>query len=492
MTGRSMSYSCSTRAGDGIAARILAIAEGGQGMRTSRNASLRKPARGARIALAILVSGALLARSADAQEGPGTAVLRGVVFDSTEMKALAGARVAVLGTTAMSDADANGRFELSGIPPGSHAVSFFHTRLQALGVSAPTRQIAFEAGQTVDVELSVPSERTLLMGWCMAEQPGLGFAAVAGVVTDSLTGVPLPRAIVTARVAQRRPGDPDEVETRADESGYYRLCTVPAARTVRLQARFGQSAGTSQMVELAQGDAKLQNLILPLSAQGSLVGTVNDYQSGEPLPGAVVSVMGTKVEQITDSSGGFVLDGLPPGRHLVTTEYLGYGQRTDSVTVFSQETVDIAITMAPQAVEVEGFVVTARTRFGRTRVAVDKHADVFTRAEIEPILSRTQNMGDLLRNMNAPGLSVREMQVTDATGVVVPGLCVEVSRRGGRAASCTQAAIFVNGIMMPNPDQILMNLDPSAIDHIEILGPIDAQFQFGSMAGNGAVLIYTR
>jgi hypothetical protein len=441
---------------------------------------------------AVLLSGISGAGNAVAQEGSETAVLRGTVFDSTEMKVLAGARVAVLGTTAMVETDANGWFELTAVPAGSHAVSFFHKRLQALGVSAPARQIAFGPGETVEVELAVPSEKTLLMGWCMAEQPGPGFAAVAGVVTDSLTGVPLPRAIVTARVDRRRSGDPDEVETRADESGYYRLCTVPAGREVRLQAHFGQNSGTSTVVQVPQGDAKLENLVLLLSAQGSLVGTVHDYQSGEPLNGAVVSVLGTNVEQITDSTGTFVLDGLPPGRHLVTTEYLGYGQRTDSVTVFSQETVDIDIRVAPQAVEVEGLVVTARTRFGRTSVAVDKRVDVFTRAEIEPILARTQNMGDLLRNMNVPGLNVREVRVTDATGVVVPGLCIEVSRRGGRAAECSQAAVFVNGINMPTPDQILMNLDPSAIDRIEILSPIDAQFQYGTIAGNGAVLIYTR
>lgn len=471
---------------------ILDQAEGWKGMRRLKIASLGTVARGARIACAILVSGLLLARGVAAQDDDArTAVLRGVVFDSTEMKALGGARVAVLGTTAMTDADADGRFELSGIPAGKHAVSFFHTRLQALGVSAPSRQISFDAGQTVEVELSVPSERTLLMGWCMAEQPGPGFGAVAGVVTDSLTGVPLPRAIVRARIASRRPGDPEEVETRADEEGYYRLCTVPAGRDVRVQAQFGQSRGSSMVVNVARGDARLQNLRLHLSAQGSLVGTVHDYQSGEPLSGAVISVMGTRAEQITDSTGSFVLNGLPPGRHLVTTEYLGYGQRTDSVTVFSQETVDIDVRMAPQAVEVEGLVVTARTRFGRT-VTANKRQDVFTRAEIEPILARTHSMGDLLRNMNAPGLNVREMQVTDATGVVVPGLCVEVSRRGGQAASCAQAAIFVNGMIMPSPDQILMNLDPSTIDHIEVLGPVDAVFQYGSVAGNGAVLIYTR
>ncbi len=34
--------------------------------------------------------------------------------------------------------------------------------------------------------------------------------------------------------------------------------------------------------------------------------------------------------------------------------------------------------------------------------------------------------------------------------------------------------------------------DPNVIDRIEILSPMDAQFQFGSVAGNGAIAIYTR
>ena len=45
---------------------------------------------------------------------------------------------------------------------------------------------------------------------------------------------------------------------------------------------------------------------------------------------------------------------------------------------------------------------------------------------------------------------------------------------------------------MPYPDQILQSLDPNAIERIEVLSPIDAQFQFGTAAGNGALLIYTR
>lgn len=423
----------------------------------------------------------------------GSAVLTGVVFDSTSMRPLPGARVAVLGTNVLGDADGDGHFSLKGIPEGSYWVSFFHPRLQALGVSPPSRQVAFRSGQATDVVLAVPSDRTLLMGWCMAEQAGPTFGAVAGLVLDSLTGVPLPGAVVEAQLASRRPGDPPPVEVHSDDAGYYRLCTVPAGREVRIQAHFGQSAGRTAMVSVEPRGAEIKDLVLLMSAEGTLVGRVLDFATGAPLAGAQVSVLGTEALRLTDGDGTFVLEKLPPGRHLVATDLLGYQQRTDSVTVFSQETVDIELRLSTEAIQIEGLTVTSRTRFGRTSIANDKRSDVLTRIEIEPMLARVQSMGDLLRNMNAPGLRVSEVMVADASGVAVPGWCVEVSRRTTRSGSgCSQAAVFVNDVLMPYPDQVLTQLTPMSIDRIEVLSPIDATAQFGNAAANGAVLIYTR
>jgi hypothetical protein len=434
---------------------------------------------------------ALSGSAVSAQDQP-TAALAGLVFDSTAMSPLAGARVAVMGTSALGTTDEGGRFLLRDVPEGEYWVSFFHPRLQELGVSAPPRQVNLRGGVTSNAMLAVPSEETLLMGWCLAEQPAAGSAAVAGFVTDSITGVPMPRAIVTAEPISRLPGL-RPVEVRTDDSGYFRICSVRGDVDIKLQAEFGASAGRTVEVYVPAGTARLQDLVLLMSAEGTLSGFVRDYITEQAVSGAEVSVAGTGSSTLTDITGRFILDDLPPGRHLVTTDHLAFEQRTDSVTIFSEETVDIEVRMATEALEVEGLVVTARSRFGRTSLAGDaKRADFLSREEIDVLLPRVAATEDLLRNMNTPGLRIRNVyQVDQITGVMVPTLCIEVSRRSG-GEGCTPAAVTLNDVLIPYPDQFLQDLDPNIIDRIEILSPIDAQFQYGSAAGNGAVAIYTR
>ena len=86
-------------------------------MRRHLERPLREAARTLTLA-AVCLSGVGWASGLGGQEG--TAVLRGVVFDSTRMEPLAGARVAVLGTAAITNADELGRFELTGIPTNAH------------------------------------------------------------------------------------------------------------------------------------------------------------------------------------------------------------------------------------------------------------------------------------------------------------------------------------------------------------------------------------
>ena len=419
----------------------------------------------------------------------GSAMLKGLVFDSTSMKPLGGAKVAVIGTRSATTANDEGRFVLRNIPDGKYWVSFFHPRLQELGVSPPSRRLEFTSGKTLEVVLAVPSERTLLVGWCMAEQGGPGLGAVAGVVTDSITGVRMPRATVVLKPTDG--GNPIQVKT--DDEGYYRVCNAPADRPLVAQAHFGNNSGPRVGLSVAEGDGRIENLRLHMSSPGTLTGIVLDYASGKPVEGARIAVLGTGQEQLTDSTGKFLLDDLPPGRHLVTTEHLAYASHTDSVTIFSEETVNVEVRLTTEPLEVEGLVVTARSRFGKVLQNVGVRADVITRAEIEPLLTRgVQSAGDVLRYMNVPGLNIREIQVQDVGGVIVPGICVEVSRHSAGADQCNQASVFLNDVYMPYPDQILRDLDPQTIERIEILNAIDSAMRFGNLAPKGAVLIYTR
>ena len=443
------------------------------------------------VAFGIGVIGVVVIGPVAAVAQAGTGRLRGVVFDSTAMSPLAGAHVAVLRTSVSGFANDEGYFELHGVPAGRYTVTFFHDRLQELGTGAVPREVVFADGERQEVALTVPSMETLLAAWCLAEGVGPGMAALAGTVSDSITGVPMPRAQVTVtRVSRPSSNRPTRVLT--DNSGYFRLCSVPANEPLRLQAHFGNSPGRSVEVTIPERGAAVQDLSMLMSGEGFLSGTVLDHVIGTPMAGAEISVLGTDARTLSNADGRFTLDGIPPGRHLVTTTHLGFQPRTDSITVFSLETVGVEVRMSTAAVEVEGLVVTTRSRPGQTlNLATAKREDAITQAEIEPLLTRASSVGDLLRLMNVPGLSVRNIRVVENGGGIYDGLCVEVSRRSG-GEGCAPAMVAIDMVPQQMPDQILMDLDADVVDRIEILSPIDAAFQFGTLGGNGAILIFTR
>jgi TonB-dependent receptor len=72
----------------------------------------------------------------------------------------------------------------------------------------------------------------------------------------------------------------------------------------------------------------LMSLFLAVSALGqtnvTIKGTVKDGQSGEALPSANVSVVGSSLGAVTDIEGRYVLRNVPPGTVTLRASYLGY------------------------------------------------------------------------------------------------------------------------------------------------------------------------
>jgi outer membrane receptor protein involved in Fe transport len=101
----------------------------------------------------------------------------------------------------------------------------------------------------------------------------------------------------------------------------------------------------------------------PLAAQqrsaGTVVGTVHDGASGEPLAAVTVRVEGTEVGTLSDAQGRFVLTGVPPGPQTLRAERLGYAPARVPLTVPPGGSVRQDIRLASSALEVEGITVTA-------------------------------------------------------------------------------------------------------------------------------------
>ena len=173
-----------------------------------------------------------------------TGSILGSVFDSTTSAPLPNARVAVFGTGLVAETNEQGRFRLDNVPVGERSVVYFHQRLARLGVGATPVRVLVESGSVSRVSLAVPSRSTILSAWCSAE-PAEGPTSVGGIVTDALTGVPLPRARVRTLgsrtgILQRR-RVVREVGTEA--SGEFFRSSPPSSSAPWRLRRRGRSAG---------------------------------------------------------------------------------------------------------------------------------------------------------------------------------------------------------------------------------------------------------
>src|SRR5437879_10786623 len=123
-------------------------------------------------------------------------------------------------------------------------------------------------------------------------------------------------------------------------------------------------------------------LALPLAAQqtGTVSGTVVATESGAPLVGASVVVVGTARSVLTNEKGQYCLS-VPAGVHSVRARLIGHEAAEQRVVVPAGQTVtvDFKLTATPLALN-EIVVVGART--SRTAVETPVPGDVTTSQEV--------------------------------------------------------------------------------------------------------------
>jgi hypothetical protein len=111
--------------------------------------------------------------------------------------------------------------------------------------------------------------------------------------------------------------------------------------------------------------------LLMAGTTGKISGTVRDADTGEPLPGASVVIVGTQMGAAADENGFYFIIGVPPGTYTVRAQMMGYTpvEQTD-VPVFVDRTTTLNFQLKSTVIEVErALVVTAERELVRKDVS---------------------------------------------------------------------------------------------------------------------------
>ncbi len=241
-----------------------------------------------------------------------TGTIAGVVLDDADGAPLAGVSVRAGDVAATTDAD--GRFTLEEVEAGAIEVSA-SMRLYVPGSS----DVVLEAMASIDTEI-----RLAPITW----------GTVRGTVTDSATGQPLPNA--TVRLGS--------VEVMTDARGAYVAERVPAG-TVTVSAGLARYHDARATFELARDAEHEQALELGPITTGTLVITVVDAVSGEPVEGA--DLMIAQRRETADAAGRVTAEEVPAGDIVVNASARLYEPASADAVLEAAGEAAVAIELVP-------------------------------------------------------------------------------------------------------------------------------------------------
>ena len=212
--------------------------------------------------------------------------------------------------------------------------------------------------------------------------------------------------------------------------------------------------------------AALSTSLFAQATQGKVEGHVRDAETGAPLAGAQITVIGTTLGNIANSEGYYFVNNVPAGVHDIRAQFIGYG--TVTVTgqrVLAGQSATVDFELSQQAVQIEGITVQ-----GETNPLVPR----------DQILSKAFITSEVL---DAVPLDNVRAVVALQPGVVDTGSRLGQVIRGGRPG---EAAVFIDGVLVRNFNsgaQSEITLQTNAVEEIDVLlggfGPEFGQAQSG-------------
>jgi len=234
---------------------------------------------------------------------PGT--VSGQVTDAEEGSPIAGATVT--DGTRTTTTDASGEYTIADVPPGTYEVV-----ASKEGYESSSLTVTVLEGTTAVADFSL--SQTIVPG------------TITGSVTDAEDGSPIIGAVVTDGTRT----------TTADAAGQYTIADVPPGSYQVVASKEGYET-SSATVNVLQGTTAVANIFLSqIIVPGTITGTVTDAEDGSPVVGAIVSD-GTRTV-VTDATGEYTIDNVPPGSYQVVASKEGYESSSATVNVLQGTT----------------------------------------------------------------------------------------------------------------------------------------------------------
>jgi TonB-dependent starch-binding outer membrane protein SusC len=200
----------------------------------------------------------------------------------------------------------------------------------------------------------------------------------------------------------------------------------------------------------------------------TVTGKVTD-EKGAAITGATITVKGTRAATTSGEDGAFTIKAKSKTKLVIS--YIGY----EPYEVDAKSGLNISL--SPSSQSMADVVVTG------VGVATSKKQvpiDVATVSSKDFAPSVTTNVQQALDGQIA-GANIQQTSGT-------PGAPFNITLRGINSLDGTQPLIMVDGVQMNN----LQNLDPSIVDHIEVVkGPAGGML-YGAQGANGVIQIFTR
>ena len=153
-------------------------------------------------------------------------------------------------------------------------------------------------------------------------------------------------------------------------------------------------------------------------ATGAVAGQVVEAETGTPLPGANVAVVGTTLGTSTDADGRYHLEDVPAGPQTIAVSFVGYEAAEAAVDVQAGEVAQRDFELASAVLESGEVVVTGQALSQQRAIAVKREARPIVAAAVQDDIGRLPDLNTAAVIRRLPGVAVQNDQAEPRFAVV--------------------------------------------------------------------------